>query len=170
MRPPLQILSISMGEQNHFGAVRKYDIHSGIDLFAKVGTPVYAIEDGIVVNIIAFTGKGAGSSWWNNTRAVLIRGNTGVILYGEIKPSLGLTKGDQVKEGTEIGTVLQVLKRNKGLPTSMLHLEVYDHNTTDAVWWKLNEPQPDNLIDPTPFVFEWVEKALQYKEIDFRNF
>jgi murein DD-endopeptidase MepM/ murein hydrolase activator NlpD len=163
MRPPLDIIGISTGKQNHFGAVRKYDIHTGIDLFAKIGTPVYAIEDGVVNNIIQFTGARAGSKWWNPTRAVLIQGKSGVFLYGEIKPTRGLAKGDKVKEGTEIGTVMQVLRKNKGLPTSMLHLELYTGGTTDAVWWKHNEPKPVNLKDPTVYVLMWLSIALDHE-------
>jgi len=37
--------------QHHgaFGARRKFNVHSGIDLYAPVGEPVYAVEDGTVV-------------------------------------------------------------------------------------------------------------------------
>lgn len=44
-----------------FGAVRKYDIHTGIDLYCESGDHVYAIEDGIVVNVCHFTGPKVGS-------------------------------------------------------------------------------------------------------------
>jgi murein DD-endopeptidase MepM/ murein hydrolase activator NlpD len=43
-----------------FGAVRKYDIHTGIDLYCELEDPVYAIEDGVVVNVCHFTGS---KSW-----------------------------------------------------------------------------------------------------------
>ena len=33
---------------NRWGAVRKFDNHTGVDLFCDPGTPVYAIEDGEV--------------------------------------------------------------------------------------------------------------------------
>jgi hypothetical protein len=89
--------------------------------------------------------------WWNNTRAVYIEGNTGVFNYGEIQEVPGLKVGDMVKEGQIIGSVLTVLKKFKGRPMSMLHLELYDHGYTDT-WgeWKIGEPKPEHLQDPTP--------------------
>lgn len=128
-----------------FGAVRKYDIHTGVDLHCPVETLVPAIEDGIVVAIEHFTGVNAGSPWWHDTQAVLVEGVSGVILYGEVRPLVDLDQ--RVRKDEIVGSVLRVLKNDKGKPLSMLHLELYKPGTRASVWWKHNEPQPENLLD-----------------------
>lgn len=133
-----------------FGAIRRFDIHTGIDLHTSVGSKVYAMESGTVVAVVDFTGQYAESPWWNDTRAVMIEGDSGVILYGEIQPFVNV--GDYVFAGDAIGTVLQVLKTDKGKPLAMLHLELYTAGTREPVWWKLDEPKPANLLDPTPLL------------------
>lgn len=130
-----------------FGAVRKHDIHTGIDLYCQEYSEVFAIEDGVVVNIFDFTGEKAGSPWWENTQAVLIEGKSGVILYGEVSTNLNI--GDIIKEGQMIGKVLRVLKKDKGLPTTMLHLELYKPGYRGSgEIWNLNEDKPEVLLNP----------------------
>ena len=135
-------------DEGAFGAIRKHDIHTGVDLYCRAGTKVYAMENGEVVNIDFFTGPIAGSPWWNDTFAVLIEGKHGVICYGEIAPVDGLSVGHKIKEGDLIGRVAQVLKKNKRKPMSMLHLELYKHGTRETVWWKHGEAKPDQLLNP----------------------
>lgn len=131
--------------ENRFGAIRKFDIHTGLDIFCKVGSEVYAYEDGEVVGIVPFTGEIANSPWWNDTRAVLVEGKSGVILYGEIEPVEGLTV---VRKGDLIGRVLQVLRVDKGKPTSMLHVELYEHGYRgDGAVWGLGEEIPEKLLN-----------------------
>ena len=151
MRLPIDIGKFRIpNEEGTFGAVRKYDIHTGIDLYCREGTKVYAMEDGEIVGIEAFTGKEAGSPWWNYTIAILIEGRHGVICYGELNEteSSGLFVGNKIKEGDLIGKIKQVLRKNKGKPMSMLHLELYKHGTRKTVWWKHGEPKPEQLLDP----------------------
>ena len=69
-----------------FGYKRKFDIHTGVDLYCNKGDQVFAIEDGEVVAIEWFTGEKVDMPWWNNTQAVAIKGKSGVINYGEIIP------------------------------------------------------------------------------------
>jgi len=57
-----------------FGAIRKFDIHTGVDLYCDHGTKVYSIEPGLVISVENFTGSLAESPWWNDTQAVLIKG------------------------------------------------------------------------------------------------
>lgn len=132
-----------------FAAIRKFDIHTGIDLYCEDGDKVFAVEDGTVVEIQPYTGEEVGSPWWNYTEAVLVEGKSGVICYGEILPADGIKIGQPVSSGDLIGSVKQVLKKDKGLPMSMLHFELYRHGTRDTVLWYLNEPQPESLLDPT---------------------
>ncbi len=133
-----------------FGAVRKHDIHTGVDLYAAVGTPVFAVESGTIVAIQIFTGPQAGSPWWRETFAVLVSGASGVVCYGEIKPIGDLEVGQKIQAGKWLGEVMEVLRVNKGKPTSMLHLELYSSGTTSPVSWELGEEQPSRLLDPTP--------------------
>ena len=137
----------------HFGAFgvrRKYNVHSGVDLYAPEGEPVYAIEDGIIVYAGQFTGRRCNTPWWNDTRALYIEGNTATIVYGEIQEVDGLIKGSSVKTGQLIGNVVPVLKVDKGKPTSMLHLSTkqrgYDVLYDEGIYM-LN-------IDPTPMLLQ----------------
>jgi len=134
-----------------FGARRKYDVHTGVDLVVPVGTPVLAIEDGIVVGVEPFTGPLAGCPWWLPTDCVMVEGDSGVIIYGEIE-----TKCEQwefVEEGSVLGRVLRVLRNDKGKPLSMLHLELYEqgYRAVGSVW-PLDGPRPPQLLDPTPML------------------
>jgi murein DD-endopeptidase MepM/ murein hydrolase activator NlpD len=140
-----------------FGFKRKYDIHTGIDLYCNDSDSVFAIEDGVIVNIEQFTGPEVGSDWWNSTFAVMIEGISGVINYGELYfPNLKI--GDTIKEGDLIGNVKQVLKSNKiredieNHSCSMLHIELYKHGTTKFVDW-INE-KPFDLLDPTELLLK----------------
>lgn len=132
----------SIPDHGRFGGVRKNDIHTGVDLYCREFDDVFSIEDGIVVNICEFTGPKAGSSWWNRTQAILVEGKSGVILYGEIIPNFSLNVGDSINEGHYIGSVLTVLKKDKGLPMTMLHIELYKHGYRgDGEWWHENKPE-----------------------------
>lgn len=136
-----------------FGAVRKHDIHTGIDLYCHQYDDVFAIEDGIVINICPFTGEKAGSVWWNETDAILIKGKSGVILYGELQPLVKV--GVNIKEGDLIGKILRVFKKDKGLPMDMLHLELYDSEYIgDGEIWNINQEMPKLLKDPNILINE----------------
>lgn len=145
-------------EPGRFGAVRKHDIHTGVDLYTYPGMPVLAVEDGVVVAIEKFTGPEAGSPWWNDTEAVLVEGASGVVCYGEIAAQVGIAVGARVKREDCLGCVKTVLRKDKGRPRTMLHFELYEHGTRESVWWRLGEPRPSNLLDPT----ERLEEALKH--------
>ena len=137
-----------------FGFVRKHHIHEGVDLYCEDGALVTAVEDGVVVAVIPFTGLLAipPSPWWNETQAVLVEGASGVVVYGEIL-TLALP-GYPVKAGGTIGVVRTVLKVDKGRPMSMLHLELHEHGTRNAYDWPVGGPMPPSLRNPTPFLLE----------------
>lgn len=144
-----------------FGVVRKHDIHTGVDLYTYPGMPVLPVEDGVVVAIEDFTGPQAGSPWWNETQAVLVEGASGVVCYGELSPLRDLTVGDLVGVESCLGCVKTVLRKDKGRPMTMLHLELYKKGQRETAWWRHGEPCPDGLLDPTPFL----EAALEaYQE------
>lgn len=131
-----------------FGYIRKFDIHTGIDIYCAENTPVYAIRDGIVVNIEDFTGVDSNppTPWWYDTQSILIEDSTNVICYGEISVN-NLKIGDIIRKGDVIGYIKQVLKKDKGLPMCMLHVELYEKGIKESVVWNLNEPIPKGLLD-----------------------
>ena len=137
------------GDAGYFGTHRSFDIHTGIDLYCDDGDPVYAMESGTVVATEAFTGVNAASPWWNDTWAVLVEGDSGVIVYGEIAIHPDICVGDPIEEGQLLGHVKKVLKKDKGVnPPSMLHLELMRHGHYDTQWWHADQDQPDFLLNP----------------------
>jgi murein DD-endopeptidase MepM/ murein hydrolase activator NlpD len=118
-----------------YSAVRRFDVHEGVDLYAPHGMVVSAVEDGVVVDIEIFTGPAVETPWWRETYAMTVEGASGRVVYGEIRPEVEV--GGQVKAGDRLGTVVQVLRKDKGRPMAMLHLELYVNG---------------RLVDPTDFL------------------
>lgn len=141
---------------DHVGAFahkRTHHIHEGIDLYTNDKAFVYAINEGRVVATGPFTGPKAGFPWWNDTQYVAIEDATGVWFYGEIAVLPSVTIGMIIGEGRPLGNVIQVLKKDKGRPMHMLHLERYVPGVTASCGvWALDTPQPEGLVDPTPLL------------------
>ena len=79
------------------GGVTYAHFHNGIDLAAKLGTPVLAAADGTVT----FAGKQS-----DGAVIVKIRHSDGyTTMYGHLNPSLAVSVGDHVSAGQEIGKV-----------------------------------------------------------------
>lgn len=136
-------------EPGRYGFKRSHDVHTGVDLYCELGQEVIAIEDGIVVNIEPFTGVAADCGWWNDTDIIIIRGESGVIGYGEVSPRVKI--GEQVKAGQTIAVVdTAVLKSFKGRPMVMLHLEQMTESSCKSPWWF--DEKPDNLLNPEPLL------------------
>lgn len=141
-----------------FGFHRRVNYHSGVDLYCKNGTFVHPVEDGIVVSKGKFTGPDVGTPWWNTTYYLMIQGNTGVFLYGEIyEPVLEIGTEVTMEEYPVIGVVKQVLfddRYREDIPhhsTAMLHIELYKHGTNKPCDWQ-TYVKPAELLDPTPFL------------------
>jgi len=132
-----------------FGAIRRHDIHKGVDLYCPSGTPVYAVESGKVVDIRWFTGEKAGCSWWRNTMGISIEGETGVIVYGEMIVNKDIKSGDDIGQGQKLGEIEQVMKKDNGRPLSMLHFALHRHAVLSNGRWEIGKPQPSGLLDPT---------------------
>lgn len=131
-----------------FGFVRPKYVHAGVDLYCATGTPVSAIEAGRVVAVYPFKGAHAQTPWWLNTWVVLVEGITGVFAYGDLKPAAQV--GEDLRPGSFIGQVIQVLRDGKGRPASMLHLELHKPGTTSCGHWPDQNSRPPTLLDPTP--------------------
>jgi hypothetical protein len=143
-----------------FGFVRKHEVHTGTDLYCNEGQRVRAVEDGHVLLVVDFTGEKAGSPWWNPTQAVLVQHGRRVVLYGELQPLPEIKRGAYIERGQTIGHVLRVRKADRGKPTTMLHLELWESarsvlaryagaNATVTVDWPLGAKQPKGLLDST---------------------
>lgn len=139
-----------------FGVARRHHCHEGVDLYCPDGTIVSAVEDGLVVRVIPFTGPKAASPWWHDTHAVLVEGASGVVLYGEIAPDV--EEGARVFAGQPVGRIVQVLREDKGRPMSMLHLELHSAGTRDCYEWTDATGKPPSLQDPTPHLLPLAEK------------
>lgn len=157
--------------QGIFGAERKHDIHTGIDLYCNPGDPVVAMESGRIVAIEVFTGPHANppTPWWQDTYAVLVEGASGVLVYGEIEPDSNRVVGDMVLPGQMLGKVQTVVTKNKGLPTTMLHLErLAPGSRTVAPVWHRGKPRPAELLDPTELIIPFLDD-VRVKEMDLRQ-
>lgn len=115
-----------------FAFQRRYHRHEGVDLYTPFHTPVYAVESGKVVGIEVLTGPDANppSPWWHSTGGLLVEGDSGVVLYGEL--SIGhlnilWTPGASIDEGVLVGYTERVVREENGRPSCMLHLELYPH-------------------------------------------
>ena len=145
-------------EPGAFGAIRKFDIHEGVDVYTYDGAEVHAVEDGIVTAIYEFTGKNANCGWWNPTWCIKVEGKSGVVTYGELaKPEGRISVGSKVHAGDFVGFVTPVLKPEKYRPdirnhsVAMLHVELR-RETCRPDGWKLGGQRDKRLLDPTPYL------------------
>lgn len=144
-------------EPGAFGAIRKFDIHEGVDIYTHDGAEVHAVEDGVVTAIYEFTGKKADCDWWNETWCIKVEGKSGVGTYGELKQPSIVNVGDKVRAGKVIGHVTPVLRPEKYRPdirnhsVAMLHVELRKE-TCHLDGWKLDGERDKRLLDPTPYL------------------
>ncbi|MDN5748876.1 MAG: M23 family metallopeptidase [Pseudonocardia sp.] len=101
--------------------------HNGIDIAGPIGTPIYAVTDGVVEE----SGPASGFGMW-----VVLRHPDGLkTVYGHVNRSY-VAEGDIVEAGQQIAEI-----GNRGFSTGPhLHFEVYD--------------TADNPINPRPWLQE----------------
>jgi phosphopantothenoylcysteine decarboxylase len=144
-----------------FGVRRKFDRHRGVDLYAPEKSLVFAVEDGEVKMKRPWTGTRADCDWWEDTDALLVEGRSGLVVYGEIEIAPNLKEGDKVKRGEVIGFVKRVLKKDKGRPMSMLHIELRKpgfYKNIDKSWEDDN--MPNGVLDPTNQLIRCMNNTL----------
>ncbi|MCS0635012.1 peptidoglycan DD-metalloendopeptidase family protein [Streptomyces sp. LP05-1] len=94
---PLKRGTYQLGTKYHKqGGMWSLGYHTGLDLVAPSGTPIYAPADGKVVK------AGPGGSYGNETN---LRHAGGVITLYAHQTSIKVSVGDTVKRGQQIGTV-----------------------------------------------------------------
>ena len=143
--------------------------HVGVDLYAPAGSPVVAVEDGLVLECGVFTTSDE-NPYWNTTHYVLVKHRSGpVAKYAELG-EVRVRKGQRVAAGRALGRVGRVLnpKRiDESTPpyirqlarsgrVSMLHFELYEKVTaargkySGGNWF--SDRKPPKLLDPTPYL------------------
>ena len=99
-------------------------LHAGIDLANAIGTPIYAVSDGVVID----AGPTAGYGMW----VKLLHADGTVTLYGHINSAV-VSAGQRVMAGDQIATM-----GNRGNSTGPhLHFEVLQGGSEriDPVPW-----------------------------------
>lgn len=126
-------------------------LHAGCDLLAPVGTKIYAMADGKIIDHREFYGQ---------TWQITVDHGDLVIRYGEVKPNTlgiapGLHVGSTVKQGQHIGYV-GLVHFESGGTAHMLHLEMYDKSAHGSLSNTNNPPymRRNDLINPTSYLIK----------------
>ncbi|MFL6196096.1 MAG: M23 family metallopeptidase [Thermoanaerobaculia bacterium] len=114
-----EFVLVSSFGQRRSPFTHEMEAHSGVDLAASVGTPVYASADGVV----AFAGKypvSHNAAWWRFGNLVMVENGDGfVTIFGHLD-EIAVRKGARLARGDRLGTV-----GNTGWSTSPhLHYEI----------------------------------------------
>lgn len=119
---PVRVFPVPSAERNTwssgmgaFGARRSSGkrAHAGIDIYARLGAPVRAIEAGIVA--------GTSNAYYRGTGAVTVQNADGTVWrYCELRTPITVRTGQTVRAGQVIGYVGDL--KLTGIP-QMLHLE-----------------------------------------------
>ena len=117
--------------------------HAGCDLYAPIGTAIYAMADGVILK--------PRYAFYLGTFALEVKHDDFVARYGELGgagPKFEV--GSTVKRGDLIGYVGKL----RGLNMSMLHLELYSGKSEGGLTNRSNPPfmRRNDLIDPTPIL------------------
>ncbi|WP_262491084.1 peptidoglycan DD-metalloendopeptidase family protein [Mycobacterium simiae] len=123
LQQPLYVMPTKGIFTSNFG-YRWGVLHAGIDLANAIGTPIYAVSDGVVID----AGPTAGYGMWVKLR----HADGTVTLYGHVNSTL-VDVGDRVMAGDQIATM-----GNRGFSTGPhLHFEVLLGGTEriDPVPW-----------------------------------
>ena len=145
---------------------RKDRFHCGVDVYAPRKTPVYAVDDGVIISTSTFTNPDQNEYWNVTFEIVLFDGKKFYYRYAELDEIL-VKKSDHITAGQKIGLVGQVLnplkiKENhpeyikqliKNNKVSMLHFEMYTCNPINSDHYQggnwFSGGKPRGLIDPT---------------------
>jgi murein DD-endopeptidase MepM/ murein hydrolase activator NlpD len=123
LQQPLYVMPTKGIFTSNFG-YRWGVLHAGIDLANSIGTPIYAVSDGVVID----AGPTAGYGMWVKLR----HADGTVTLYGHVNTTL-VSVGERVMAGDQIATM-----GNRGNSTGPhLHFEVLQGGTEriDPVPW-----------------------------------
>ena len=130
-----------------FGYSKNHNVHTGVDLYVSYNAPVHSVENGTVIDIVKFTGPQTNYPNLLPTQAILIEGQSGVVLYGEIEVLEEIQIGQLIEAGSKIAHIKCAVPDQP-----MLHLELYKPGTKNSCVWKQGQPQPKPLLDPTSYL------------------
>ncbi|MFC4603371.1 M23 family metallopeptidase [Rhodococcus kronopolitis] len=122
-RRPLFALPAVGSFTSHYGS-RWGSLHAGVDIANAIGTPIYAVADGQVID----SGPASGFGMWVR----LLHADGTITVYGHIDAS-NVSIGQQVMAGDQIATM-----GNRGFSTGPhLHFEVHlaGENKIDPLPW-----------------------------------
>lgn len=145
-----------------FGFKRKHHYHEGIDFYVPLGHRIYSGWDGQIVSVFQLTGAAVGSDWWEDSWACMIQSDSYYWMLGELSfETIIVHPGENIRKGQFIGCVGKVLKKDKGRPQTMLHLQCHTLNSQQDDWaalWSDYKQKPNGLIDPTVCLMQSWEK------------
>lgn len=125
-------------DRPQYPADRTYTGHTGIDIGAPTGTPVYAVGSGQVIA----AGYGIVSGGGNHVEiAHVYNGRLLISAYSHLS-SINVTEGQMVDQGTVIGAVGET----GNAYGAHLHLEF----SYDAYGW--SDGDPSDFLDPRQFI------------------
>lgn len=157
------------GEKGSFWEDRGDRRHTGVDIYAPQGSPVVAVEDGIVLQVLEFTSPKL-LPYYNQTQAVLVKHFDGAILLYAQLGFVRVSPGEVVSAGEVLGGLGEVLNAQcidrsaprhiRGLAnaelTAILHLELYNNvpqvNLNTLGGNILLKETPSGLLDPTEYL------------------
>jgi murein DD-endopeptidase MepM/ murein hydrolase activator NlpD len=141
--PFVPTLSYKTGGRK-FGAPRQNGRrHAGCDLIAPLGTPIFAIADGEVV-------EATNRVFYRGTKAIVVQHGDYLARYCEVSGyAEGITKGTKVAAGKVIAYV------GKMFVDSMLHFELYKGSYGEGHLTVRHHPpfqRRADLQDPTAYL------------------
>jgi hypothetical protein len=140
------------GHSRFFGASRRGSdrLHAGCDLFAPIGSPIYAMADGVI--------SVAPYYFYDGTYAIEINHNNKIFRYGEMLPNATINPHlkflPELKAGLKVnkGDVIGYVGKLVNYQHTMLHMEMYSGSSkgplTDRSAPNLYRRRRD-ITDPT---------------------
>lgn len=122
--------------------------HAGVDLFARAGDAVIAIEAGEVIGFYPFLRARTGEM----SCALLIAHAGYVANYAEVRDPALVSVGDQVSAGQRIALISD---------TAQLHFETYTPGATRNRAWAHDAAQPAGVIDPTERLRDLAQRGVR---------
>jgi len=154
MRPPLEGQNTqSGGDAGKFAAPRGDRTHSGVDIRASVGTPLYATHAGTIIEVGTNRNSTAGLY-------VKIRAANGVSSRYIHMDRIDVRLNQQVTIGQQIGTTGDSGRKDDGSGYAPhLHFELYDANGTavDPIHLYNTNPAPPGI--PSAFQVQYRDTA-----------
>jgi murein DD-endopeptidase MepM/ murein hydrolase activator NlpD len=126
--------------------------HAGCDLIAPVGTPIFAVADGIVAE------ADSKKEFYHHTHALEIRHPAFIARYCEVmRFAPGIVKGKSVRAGEVVAYV------GRMFTMSMLHFEIYAGILSGNLTVLANKPfkRRADIINPTALLDSLARHVLE---------